>query len=281
MNSVNWVIENFVNENSYTELANAVRAAGHPLIEFKAKDGYTRDRLSEFLFGFGKPDRHCVVFNGSIEMAKLIRKDLPQTCQPVIYSNFPAYLCSRYYPHFGDVLFNDKYIMMPLKEVRRQKFFVYGALGKEGLVFIRPDSGEKPFQAQLVDILDIDRFTDNLGNLADDLVVVSTPKNIKWEGRFVVSRWGEVVAYSTYSFQGQVTKIPSVPPKSIDKCKEILLRHYIPDSVYCIDLCEGEDGEFYLMELTSFSSAGLYCDKEKIVKSVSEVALEDFQRSRV
>lgn len=277
-NKVTWLIENFTKEPSYTELAAAVKAAECPLIEFK--DGYKRSDIAALWVGeFNNYPIHCVVSNGSIEMVKLLRKDLPRTCFPIAYCNFDSYLCSNYYSHFGDLLFNDKYVMMPLKEVKRQKFMIYGLLGKDGLVFIRPDSGEKTFQAQLVDILDIDRFADGLGNIANDLVVISTPKNIKWEGRFVVNCWDDIIAHSTYRFQGQKTLIPSVPRKSLDICREVMNKSYVPDSVYCIDLCEGDDGKFYLLELTSFSSAGLYgSDKNRIVAAVNEVALEDFKR---
>jgi len=58
--------------------------------------------------------------------------------------------------------------------------------------------------------------------------------------------------------------------------KEILKVGYYPDSVFCIDICQDTDGNFWLMELTAFSSAGLYgCEMEKVVKRVSEIAIED------
>lgn len=277
---VNWIIENFSKDFSYIELIAAVKKAGHPLIE--VRNSYTRELMRPVLDG--KP--HCVIFNGSITLSQMVRKDLPrELCEPVIFcganecGSFTHFLCSRYYPYFGDFLFNDRYVMMPLREFKRQKFMVYGLLGKDALVFIRPDSGEKTFTARLLDFQDICSFCENYAPHADELVLVSTPKNVRWEGRFVVTRNREIVACSTYIMQGQKTMIPSAPKEATDKCHEILSVGYYPDDVFCIDICEGEDGKFYLLELTSFSSAGLYaCNKDRIVQVVSESALSSFYK---
>lgn len=264
---ITWIIENYSKENSYAELIESVRKENYPLIEIKGD--YKKNDLDNI--------SGCVLFNGSIGMSKLIKKQLQDRCKPIIYSNFENYLCSKYYPYFGRLLFNDKYIIIPLIDLQRNRFLIYGMMGKEGVIFIRPDSGEKPFQAQLLDIIDLDRFIENNTHIKNELVIVSSPKNIKWEGRFVVNRNKQMIAYSTYIFQGQTALIPSVPEKAMEKCREILSIHYYPDSVFCIDICEDSDGNFWLLELTSFSSAGLYaCNKDSIVKYASQMALEDF-----
>lgn len=278
---VNWVIEDYAKDNSFRELQEAVEKAGHHLI--KINGDYDKNIFKELNANTDSSDLDrtgeysCVVFNGSIKMAKLVRQDLNRHIKPVLYCDWPKYLCSSYYTHYGPYLFNDEYCMMTLGELERQKFDVWGHYGKDALIFVRPDSGDKSFQAGLLDLLDLSKFMDAHEDCRHDLVLVSTPKNIQWEGRFVVSRHKEIISHSTYRFQGQITSIPSVPPKSIDFCKEILKVNYIPDSVFCIDLCQDGDGAFRLLELTSFSSAGLYaCDKNKIVENVSRIALEDF-----
>lgn len=289
--NVTWIIENFSKEPSFKELTAAVEKLGYPLI--KIDGDYKKEILNDLnkthkvfdlISGAYEPitvyQPNCIIVNGTIKMCKLIKQDLNRACEPVVYSNFPKYKCSSYYSHFGPYLFNDKYCLMSLKELERQKFDIWGHYGKDSLIFIRPDSGEKDFQAGLLDIIDLGKFIENHQDCLHDLVLISTPKNIKWEGRFIVSKHKEVIAYSTYRFQGQVTKIPSVPPKSIKFCEEVMNKvDYIPDSVYCLDLAEDNDGNFWVMELTSFSSAGLYAtDKEKLVKRVSEIAWEDFNK---
>lgn len=268
---VTWVIENFTKEFSYIELADAVRKAGHPLIEIKGD--YNRELLRPLLDG----KNHCAIFNGSISMSKLAKQELLTCCAPVSFNNYTNFLCSKYYTYFGEHLFNDRYVMMSLREFRRQKFFIYGLFGREAMVFIRPDSGEKTFTAQLLDFQDVERFYQENALVMDELVVISTPKNIQWEGRLVVNRQKEIIAYSTYRMQGQKTLVPFVPPEALEKCKELLNVGYYPDDVFCIDLCQDNDKNVWLLELTSFSSAGLYaCDKEKIVAAVSKAALESY-----
>jgi hypothetical protein len=271
--NVKWLIENFTGESSYAEMSDEIIKQGMELTHLNKN--YKHSDLDKFRDG-----NQCVMFLGSIEMTEIVRKQLPN-CFPVAYCTFENYLCSKYMSHYGDYLFNDKYAIISLGELQRQKFFYYGMFGKEAIIFIRPDSGQKTFQAQLKDFLDIDRFVDGHPELKHDLVVISTPKNIRWEGRFICTRNKEILSHSTYQFQGQVTKIPTVPTGTLNLVKEILEVGYYPDSVFCIDICEDNDGTPWLLEINSFSSAGLYASKkEPIVRRVSEIAMEEWSRNK-
>lgn len=263
-----WIVENFVKEPSFKELTAAIKELGYPLTEINGD--YTRDMVSGIA-------NQCAVLNGSIKMVKLVKEELT-TCYPVTYCTFANYRCSAYYSHFGPYLFNDKYCLMSLRELVRQKYDVWGHYGKDGILFIRPDSGEKTFQAGLLDIIDLAHLHESNKDCEHDLMLVSTPKIIKWEGRFVVSKDREIVASSTYRFQGNVALIPSVPEETTKFCKKLLNTvDYHPDSVFCYDICQDNDGECWLLELTSFSSAGLYAtNKAAIVKKVSEIAEKDY-----
>lgn len=266
---ITWIVENFTKEQSYIDLLDAAKAAGHKTIDIKG--GYDSSILKSL-----KTERNCVVFNGSIEMAKIVKKEL-SNCYPVIYSDFNKFKCSEYYSYFGNKLFNDKYAIISLSELSRQRFLYYGMFGKDALIFIRPDSGEKTFQAQLLDIIDLDRFVAKNEDIKHGLVVVSTPKSIRGEWRVVCSKEG-VIDYSLYNYQGQISKIRSIPNEALDFVKEILNVGYFPDDVFCVDICSDFDNNYWMLELTSFSSCGLYaCDKPNIVKSVSEIALENFK----
>ena len=268
-----YIVENFTKESSYIDLVKAIKSEGHDLKEIKGEFKYSDIE--------GYDSESPVLFLGSINMTKIVSERLYR-CYPVIYCHRPSYLCSRYMSYFGKYLFNDRYAIISLRELQRQRFLYYGIFGKEALIFIRPDSGEKPFQAQLLDILDLDRFCDTNKNIEHELVVVSTPKTINWEGRFIVTNKKEIIAYSTYQFQGQVTKIPSVPGKTNDLVKELLNISYYPDSIFVMDICEDGDNNFWLLELNSFSSSGLYeCNKVDIVKRVSAIAEEEWKAWRI
>ena len=272
MKKITWIVDNFsINEGS-KELEEAFKFNDVPYLVLP-KD-YSHSCLEKFTTG-----KQCVMFHGTIEMTEIIKKQIPN-CFPLSYYTQQNYLCSRYLSHFGEYLFNDKYAIISLSELGRQRFLYYGIFGTDALIFIRPDSGQKPFQAQLLDIIDLDNFLKRNAHLSHELVVVSSPKNIKWEGRFIVSKNKEIISYSTYQFQGQVTKIPSVPYGSLELVKKILDVEYFPDSVFCIDICQDADNNYWLLEINSFSSAGLYaCNKNTVVEKVSEIAISDFEKS--
>ena len=251
-----WLVENFTNAEDYRELIKAVKDSGRECFVIGRHEHGDFDPK-----GFNEND--CVMVQGSIQMTKNIRSRLPAGCFPVAYSSWDKYLCSAYYPHFKGLLFNDNHKFLTLKQLKEDKFGIYLAFGRECMVFVRPDSGEKTFQAQLIDLQDFDRFWENgIASSAtdDDLVVISTPKKINGEWRFVCSKYngGEIIAGSTYQYQGKRCLIPSCPNGATELCKKVLKVGYYPDSVFCVDVFQDGDGIFWLGELTSFSSAGLY-----------------------
>ena len=269
---VKWIIENFTDSEDYRALIQAVKDSG--------RSCFVIGRHNHFDFNpSGFEENDCVIVQGSIQMTKNIASRMPKGCFPVAYSSWDKYLCSSYYPNFKPYLFNDLYEITTLANLKANKFEYYRKFGKDCMMFIRPDSGEKTFQAQLIDIQDFDKFWENGtsgGGAAVDseLVVVSTPKKINGEYRIVCSKYngGEIIAGSTYQYQGKSTLIPSVPPEATNLCQKILLAGNLPDSIFCVDIAEDADGNCWLLELTSFSSAGLYLtDKVKVVNRVNEI----------
>jgi hypothetical protein len=288
-----WIVENFVKEPSFKELTAAAKELGYPLIELNgdfSRDIFRQKMVeaniltagsSHFQCEFGGEDNRCMVANGSLKMCRIITEELTDLgVHPTLLPTFERYKCSAYYSYFGPYLFNDKYCMMSLKEIVRQKYEVWGHYGKDSLIFLRPDSGEKTFQAGMVDIIDLPKLWDANKDVEHELMLVSTPKNVLWEGRFVVSKSRGIIASSTYRFQGKVCIIPSVPTETTAFCKQLLQKvDYVPDPVFCLDICQDTDKNCWLMELTSFSSAGLYAtDKKEIITKVSEIAIEEYRK---
>jgi len=271
-----WIIENFTDSEDYNDLIKAVRESG--------RDCFVIGKHNHFDFdprGYNEND--CVIVQGSIQMTKNIANRLPKGCYPIAYSSWENYLCSTYYPKFSNLLFNDRNEFTTLKNLKENKFYFYEKYGKEALIFVRPDSGEKTFQAQLLDLQDFDRFWENgiqSSAADDDLILVSTPKKINGEWRFVCSKYngGEIISTSTYQYQGKRTLIPSAPFGATDFVNEVLDVKWFPDSIFCVDVFQDADGEFWLGELTSFSSAGLYAtDKVKVVNRVSEIVEMEYK----
>jgi hypothetical protein len=265
---MDWIIENIVKEPSFLELSNAALALGHSVLDIRGD--FTNSMLADYR-------RKPVMFNGSIEMVKHVTPTLlAQECGPVSYCAWENYLCSKYYPQLAPLLFNHEFIFAPLCELIRRPFFFWGILGEDSMLFVRPDSGDKTFKGSLLDIQDLEKWYDPA--YANDMAVMARPRNIMGEWRFVVNRKQEIIAVSSYRYQGLCTRVPSAPDGATRLVKKVLKLGYYPDSVFCVDIAQSKEGDFGVMELTSFSSAGLYaCDKRAIVKSVSEMAEEDFR----
>jgi hypothetical protein len=261
---MNWIVENFEKDNFSKDFYEAIKRNGHHLEVVNPE--YFNGPVDYSV-------KNDVIFHGSILLSRIGKEKRPNWT-PFSWLTQENYLCSKYYPYFSDILFNNKHCFIHLKQLKEDKFFYYGVFGKQAFIFMRPNDGEKSFQSQLIDLQDFDRYyeSEKFGN-PNNLVVISTPKNIRGEYRFIVSKDG-IISHSTYMYQGQLTKIPSVPSRAKNLCLEVLKRGYFPDKVFCVDVVEDNDGVFWLMELNSFSSCGLYaCDKDKIVKKISEIAV--------
>jgi len=274
-----WIIENFLRSNDVKELISAVEKGGYECHILGADSSKSVDLTCSSII---KPNSsHCVLFYGSIGMARDINRELySKNCTPVVWNHQDNLRCRKYYSALGAHLFNDRSAFTTFAELNRQKYLFYGVFGKEAVIFVRPDSGDKIFTGGLIDLKEFDRFyTKNKEVIDPDcLVVVSSPKKILGEWRFWVTYEGEIVTQSCYQFHGQRCLVPSAPAGATHKVKEILNEKYYVDPIYCLDICEDADGDFWLLELNSFSSAGVYaCDKEKLVEAASSLAEDEWR----
>ena len=266
-----WIVENFTTDNGYEEL---IAELDRQNITFTVLDLKNHFELNSSVINAIKD--HCVVFQGSIEMFRKLKQETD--LKPLGWMTDDNYLCSRYFPKFQEFLFNDKYSLVSLAGLKANKFFYYGVFGKDANIYVRPDRGDKTFKGQLLDLQYFDStFNNALSSIAkdDDLVLISTPKNIRGEWRFICSHHKEIIAFSTYMYQGNRTYIPSAPKGATDLCKKILDVGYYPDPVFTVDIAEDTDGNYWLIEMNSFTSAGTYAaNKKNIVTRVSEIAQE-------
>ena len=281
MKKCKWIIENFTDSEDYRDLIQAAKDSGR---EVFAIDKRNHSDFDPSFFSLGD----CVIFQGSIQMTRNVRERLPANCFPISYNTWSNFMCSVYYPRLNNYLFNDKHEFIKLKDLQVNKWAYYEKFGKDAMIFVRPDGGDKSFTGQLVDLQDFDRFW--VGTMCghaepDDIIIVTTPKNFIGEWRFVCSKYngGEIIAQSSYNYQGKRTYIPSAPVKATELVNTILadltIQNWSPDSIFCLDIVQDMDGNFWLMELTSFSSAGLYAaNKNSIVKRVNEIVEMEYDK---
>lgn len=268
-----WCIENFTEAEDMFLLMQAVKDAEQPLTLIDRKNGFEYRHI-DF-------DNECVLFHGSIQMAKLINTHLStRGCSPIIWDDNSKFECTSYWPHFKQYLFNDRHEFMSLSNLKSNKWDVYREYAKDAMIFIRPSCGEKSFAGQLLDLQDFDRFFENsiVCNANDpDIVVVSTPKTIIGEWRFIVTSEKKIVAKSCYRYHGKRTLVPSAPVGANELVEKVLDVGHYPAKMFAVDVCMDVDGNFWLLEFNSFNSCGLYsCNKRAIVDEATRLAIESF-----
>lgn len=265
-----WLVEHFDDRNSTHLLIEEVKCQG-----FECKTIEYLPFMSGSIDVFEDVD--CVVTQTSINLALQISSQ-KKGWIPGPWLTEEKYRCSKYYPHIGDLLFNDCYVMMPRSEVLRNKKRLYNWLGLSNSVFMRPDSGLKSFTGKVIREEDfekewswVEEFTD-----PESLIVISTPKTIKFEWRFIVAD-KNVITGSQYNVAGEHSCSPIYPDKAYELAKEIAIV-YQPDTMFVIDICQGSDEEYYLLEIGAFSCAGLYdCNMATIVEHASYLAEREWE----
>jgi hypothetical protein len=270
-----WIVENFTGDNGYEDLIAEVRKQGIKCIVL--------DITNYFEI---KPEvvqlKECGIFQGSIQLFRKLKSSL--SIYPLGWMTDPHYLCTAYWPHFQKFLFNDKHIFMSVAGLKANKWWVYASFAKDALIYIRPDGGDKKFTGRLLDLQDFDRFFADAVQCQSkdtDIVVVSSPKNIRGEWRFICTKDKEILACSLYKYNDQRTYIPSAPERATKLVKEILEVGWYPDPVFTIDIVEDMDGNYWMMEINSFTSAGTYAaPKAPIIKRVSEIAAAEWEEQQ-
>lgn len=256
-----WIIE-LLNPGDIT-LANAVKAAGHELIPIHLERDVPATRLPE-----GE-----MVFHGSIQKAEEILLDRPDLQKYVWYDKV-AFAYSNYTPLIQHLLLNQP-ISVSLERLKQDKWEVYQKLAVDTKIFVRPDAGNKTFTGRLLDLQDFDKFWANkaMSTAKDtDIIQVSKPQEILGEWRFIVDSREEILAVSSYIYQGNRTEIPSAPTGATKLCKLAVATGLKLGPMFTIDIAQTKAGSFGILECNAFSTADLYaCKVERIISRAEEI----------
>lgn len=253
-----------------------------PLLEALDKQGIEYKELEKHSLYKSSPHEiydpsECVVFFGTLQTAQKLRRESQWI--PGVYYNVSAYNCDHYYPHIGDLLLNREYIMLPFGDLLRQKELLYAHLGEDRSIFLRPNRGDKIFTGKVIYKEDFDKEVVSLGYGQIDpheLVVAARPINLEKEWRFVCVDT-EVVTGSCYKEHNFVGYQAGYTEEALEIAKQAISK-YRPDPVWVVDVGLTKGGRYAVVEVGCFSCAGLYlCDREAIVKKVSQAALNEWQ----
>ncbi|MEM7558832.1 MAG: ATP-grasp domain-containing protein [Planctomycetota bacterium] len=278
---VGWLVDAVCFESYHDELVKAVEDAGHLAVSVRRPPPpYHWDDV-DCCYRNSFPPGSCVVTHGDADLVQRVAKD--QLWTPGVFADVSRYHCSHYYAYFGNFVLNNDYMMLPFSELPRLSDFVFENFSVDGRVFVRPDTPLKIFTGQCISQNDFDRDYDYLafnGFPEESLVVVSTPKRILKEWRFVVVE-GRVVAGSEYCDNGTFVARRAEDEQTFDFARKVADCGYQPEPVWVLDICKTNEGRFAVVEVGAFSFAGLYdCDKDAIVRAVSDAALAMHQAKR-
>jgi hypothetical protein len=276
---VGWLFETDVFDEGISRLVDEVKRQGmeaHIASYLNNQPGVSEASYLDLF-----PPHSCVVFYGSLNFAKQVRREA--TWLPAPYDEGPAHRCVTYYPPLGEHLLAQDYTMLPYGELRRMKKKLYKRHGLSETLFIRPDSGNKIFTGQLVYAESFEKSLDRMGFYevpSSELVVVSEPRVIKAEWRFVVADH-RVIAGSQYRRNNEKEVSPIVDDRAWELAEKVAAEGFQPDRVWTMDICRSGADHYYLLEIGCFSCAGLYaCEAEPIVREVSRIALEEWKESQ-
>lgn len=261
---VTWVLEANVFPARYTALEDAVRRAGHAVLQWNDDWWSTRSwpRLGD----------KTVLFHGSLGNAARIRSELGWN--PGAYCHTAAFECSAWYSGVRDWLLHRQWTILPANALTADPDVALQPLGIPDEVFVRPNSPLKPFAGR---VLPRDRITLealDFGFYYDDPtidVVVTPVRNVGQEWRYVVVG-RRVVAGSAYEADGRVALQDDSRGEPWAFASKVAASLDPPEAVYVMDVCKADD-KIWLLELNPFSGADLYaCNPDEVVTAVSAAA---------
>lgn len=269
---VGWLLDGNLFEDYHDDLVAAIGACGHRAVSLNRPNAPYSWSDTGDAYRQAFPQGSCVVTHADIDLVLRVQRD--GCWNPGAFATVSHYYCSHYFAHLGRFLLNSDYAMMPFTELARRKEFLFDSFGKEGKIFVRPDSPLKIFTGQLASS---ESFEKDLEFMAfyefpcEALVVVSSPKSIVDESRFVMVD-GVVVAGSKNRVNGEV-RTAEPDPESRRVAEKIAQSEFQPDRAWVLDVCRTSDGACHLLEIGAFSFANLYgCNKRAVVEAVSAAA---------
>jgi len=260
-----WFIEDTNFDDEDIKLVNEVKAQGYE-VEVMKSFPYNSKEITAF------EDGDCVVAQCSINMADKIMNT--RKWVPGVWYNKKAYECQSYYPYFKEYLFNEPCKFTTVADVNKNRETYFREFGIGQHIFVRPNDGVKSFTGTVIPLHEFDYKWVWIDQYAkqDDIVLVSSAKTVKAEWRFIAAE-GTIISGSRYTANGDHERVNKYPLEAYDLAMTIAESGYDPDPMWSIDICEGIDNKYYLLEIGNFNCCGLYAnDLAIIVDTASKIA---------
>ncbi len=144
MSSVGWVVDAVAFDTYHDELVSAIERQGHRAVSVVRPNPPYQWKDTNYAYRRAFPAGSCVITHGDVSLVKCVLRDRLWT--PGAFASIKRFFCSHYYAHFGHYLLNRDYIMLPYAELPRCREFLFDSLGRDGVLFARPDSPLKLFR---------------------------------------------------------------------------------------------------------------------------------------
>lgn len=152
-----------------------------------------------------------------------------------------------------------------------------------GRLFVRPDSGLKPFPGCSIKVCDFDDvsrlvLSETGARVEPERLVCVSPfvalDEVEW--RFwIVER--KVVAFSPYSWERDVPRPLEPPPQAFELARRLAEAPWQPDVAYVADVVSrADDGSYLLNEINAASTSGLYdVELDKLLPALREAVVRE------
>jgi hypothetical protein len=271
--SVGWLLDSIACASYHQELVRSIENCGCVCVTVTRPEAPYRWDDVGMSYRKAFPKGSCVVTLGDIDLVQRVQQD--QLWTPGVFASVPKYFCSHYFNYLGKHLLNQQYVMLPFGELPRCIDFLVKTLGKDGMIFVRPDSPLKLFTGQVIEREQFEKEFEYLGFNGfppESIVVASAPQKLIGEWRYVICR-GEVIAGSQYKAEGEVVALVASDAEAMRFACTVVATGFEPDPVWILDIGKTHEGTYHVVEVGGFSFAGLYaCDKDSVVRHVSRVA---------
>ena len=274
---VTWILEPDTLYSYHDKLASEVIEQGHSVVTIPRYFSSLQLGDTSRYYDELAPMDSCVICHASFDFTELVADD--ELWNPGVYGCNDAYDCSNYFPKFAEYLLNKDYELLSLQELASNIESIFKSFAQNDQIFLRPNSGRKPFAGNLFSRSDVDSLLfRSLSVSSDSIVVVSRPQTISREWRFIVVD-GEPIAASGYKENGAELLTGQVQSSAWDFATQMASLDFQPDRVWVLDTCQTPDGRMFVLESNGFSSSNWYCcDLKAIVRSVSRAAIAEFLR---
>ena len=281
-----WVIDTVLLERhddgfGFPRIEEAAKQLGHDVYITKY---IPFSDMPEFDFNLLDPGKPTILY-GSIQFLNQVKRWRMSLPMPGTYFKTEELRYSNYSPIYGDLMLNDRYIMLPYGEVKRRlhwdlDYALQPPYFESPKMFIRPDAVTKSFAGRVIDFASENENPSALSQyekiLDHELCILAPETEIIGEYRHIICN-RKVIAQSQYRRDGKLDIRIDVEPECQRLAEEVAKRDYQPDTVYTLDTAWTPDGP-RIVEFNAFSCSGLYaCDTIEIVKKVSEEAIREFK----